>query len=55
MPDLERRAGNPLRDITLAAGYRSVLIVPLVGADRVFGAHRIQRRAPGEFPEATCG
>ena len=53
IPDLERRAGNPLRDITLAAGYHSVLIVPLVGPDRIFGAIVLQRRAPGEFPEAS--
>ena len=38
---------------TLAAGYHSVLIVPLVGPDRIFGAIVLQRRAPGEFPEAS--
>jgi signal transduction histidine kinase len=51
--DLQSRASNPLRDVNLAAGYRSALIVPLVGADRVFGAIVLQRRTPGEFPEAT--
>ncbi|HVC54609.1 MAG TPA: GAF domain-containing protein [Stellaceae bacterium] len=51
--DLTTRPSNPLRDATVAAGYRSVLIVPLVGADRVFGAIVLQRRAVGEFPEAT--
>src|SRR5205823_3765508 len=44
--------GNILRDTMLAASYRSVLIVPLVGADRIFGALLLQRRRPGEFPEA---
>jgi len=53
IPDLRERPGNVLRDATLAAGYRSVLIVPLVGADRVFGALLLQRRRPGEFPEAA--
>jgi signal transduction histidine kinase len=50
--DLRERPSNVLRDATLAAGYRSVLVVPLVGADRIFGALLLQRRRPGEFPEA---
>jgi signal transduction histidine kinase len=50
--DLERRASNPLRDINVAAGYRSALIVPLVGADRSFGVIVLQRRSAGEYPEA---
>jgi len=53
IPDLRERPPNPLRDQAIAAGYRSVLIVPLVGADRVLGATVLQRRAVGEFPEAT--
>jgi len=53
VPDLRERPPNPLRDQAIAAGYRSVLIVPLVGADRVLGATVLQRRAVGEFPEAT--
>ncbi len=53
IPDLRERPPNPLRDLALAAGYRSVLIVPLVGADRIMGATILQRRAVGEFPEAT--
>ncbi|HEX5317729.1 MAG TPA: ATP-binding protein, partial [Stellaceae bacterium] len=51
--DLANRPGNPLRDAALAAGHHSVLIVPLVGAERVFGALVLQRRATGEFPVAT--
>ena len=53
IPDLRERPSNMLRDATLAAGYRSILIVPLVGADRIFGALLLQRRRPGEFPEAA--
>ena len=53
IPDLRERAPNPLRDQGLAAGYRSVLIVPLVGADRILGATILQRRATGEFPPET--
>ena len=53
IPDLLTRPSNPVRDAAVAAGYRSVLIVPLVGADRVMGVTILQRRAAGEFPEAT--
>ncbi len=51
--DLATRPSFPLRDITLAAGFRSVLIMPLIGTDRVFGAIVLERRAVGEFPEHT--
>jgi GAF domain-containing protein/HAMP domain-containing protein/anti-sigma regulatory factor (Ser/Thr protein kinase) len=51
--DLRNRPSNPLRDSALAAGLQSALIVPLVGADRVMGVTILQRRAAGEFPEAT--
>jgi GAF domain-containing protein/anti-sigma regulatory factor (Ser/Thr protein kinase) len=51
--DLRERPSNVLRDATLAAGYRSILIVPLVGADQIYGALLLQRRRPGEFPETA--
>ena len=41
---------------TSAAGYRSALIVPLVGPDRIFGAIVLQRRAAGRIPGSdACG
>jgi signal transduction histidine kinase len=51
--DLTEMSNMPLRDATLAAGYRSVLIVPLVRAQRVFGALVLNRRDPGEFSNGT--
>jgi signal transduction histidine kinase len=36
--------------MSLAAGYRAALIVPLVGQDRILGALVLQRRAAGKFP-----
>jgi signal transduction histidine kinase/DNA-binding response OmpR family regulator/prephenate dehydratase len=48
--DPEQRPGGPLRDASLAAGYRAVLIVPLVGQERILGTLVLQRRAAGEFP-----
>jgi signal transduction histidine kinase len=36
----------------LAAGYRALLVVPLLRPDRVLGALVVRRRAPGEFSKA---
>ena len=53
LPDLAQRASYPLRDVTLAAGFHSALIVPLVGAERVLGAIILMRQEAGEFPAET--
>src|SRR5262249_41917836 len=50
LANTEKRASNPLRDLTLAAGYHSALIVPLLGAERTFGAITLFRLEAGEFP-----
>jgi signal transduction histidine kinase len=51
--DLAERPSAPLRDASLAVGFRSVLILPLVGPERILGALVLQRRATGEFPAET--
>ena len=53
LPDLAELPSTPLRDATLAAGFHSALIVPLVGAERIFGALVLQSREAGEFPAET--
>ncbi len=53
LADLADRPRAPLRDASLAAGFRGVLIVPLVGPERILGALVLQRRAAGEFPAET--
>jgi signal transduction histidine kinase len=53
LADLAQRASYPLRDITLAAGFHSALIVPLVGAERILGAIILMRQEAGEFPPET--
>jgi GAF domain-containing protein/ActR/RegA family two-component response regulator/HPt (histidine-containing phosphotransfer) domain-containing protein len=53
LADLALRPSAPLRDMSLAAGFRAVLIVPLVGQERILGALVLQRRAAGEFPPET--
>ena len=54
LADLAQRATYaPLRDVTLAAGFHSALIVPLVGAERILGAIILMRQEAGEFPPET--
>jgi signal transduction histidine kinase len=55
IPDLAERPNYPLRDLTLAAGFQSALVVPLVGAEGILGALVVQRRASGAFPASTVG
>jgi GAF domain-containing protein/HPt (histidine-containing phosphotransfer) domain-containing protein/ActR/RegA family two-component response regulator len=50
LADLAARPSAPLRDLSLAAGFRAALIVPLVGQERILGALVLQRRTAGEFP-----
>jgi len=51
--DLRNEPPSLIRDIVLNAGYRAVLIVPLLRLDRVVGALVVRRREPGEFPKST--
>jgi signal transduction histidine kinase len=51
--DLAHRPSAPLRDVSFAAGFRGVIIVPLVGPERILGALVLQRRSIGEFPPET--
>jgi GAF domain-containing protein len=40
-------------DVIVRAGYRSVLIVPLLRPSQIVGALVVRRKAPGEFPRGT--
>ncbi|MBV9523799.1 MAG: GAF domain-containing protein, partial [Alphaproteobacteria bacterium] len=51
--DLAAIPPAPIRDIALAAGFRSALIVPLVRSGRIYGALIVQRRASGGFAHST--
>ena len=51
--DLAERPNAALRDATFAAGFRAVLIVPVIGPERILGALILQRRVSGEFPPET--
>ena len=53
LAELAERPSAPLRDASLAAGFHSALIVPLVGAERILGAIILMRQEAGEFPQET--
>ena len=55
IPNLASAPNYPLKDITLAAGFHSVLVVPLLGQDQIVGSLVLQRRATGDFPASTIG
>jgi GAF domain-containing protein len=51
--DLTKRPTNPLRAVAIEAGFRAALIVPLLSSESALGTLVLQRRTPGEFPEAV--
>jgi signal transduction histidine kinase len=53
LPDLLTAPNYPLRDLTLSAGFHSVLIIPLLGPEEILGALVLQRRITGDFPAST--
>ncbi len=53
IPDVENDASPLVFDVIVRAGFRALLIVPLLGADRIVGALVVRRKRPGEFPKST--
>jgi signal transduction histidine kinase len=53
VPDLREAPTSPIRDIILRAGYRALLVVPLLGPNRLVGGLVVRSRQPGEFPKST--
>jgi adenylate cyclase len=48
--DLETKP-TALQEIILRAGYRALLVMPLLSRDKLMGALVVWRKAPGEFPQ----
>jgi signal transduction histidine kinase len=44
---------TPARTILARAGYRGIIVVPLLGREHVIGALVVRRREPGAFPQNT--
>jgi GAF domain-containing protein len=51
--DLQNDPSAPVLDVIVRAGFRALLVVPLLGADRIVGALVVRRKQPGEFPKST--
>jgi signal transduction histidine kinase len=51
--DVRSEPASDVLDVVVRAGFRALLIVPLLGADKVIGALVVRRRAPGEFPKTA--
>jgi GAF domain-containing protein/CheY-like chemotaxis protein/anti-sigma regulatory factor (Ser/Thr protein kinase) len=51
--DLREAPASAINDIILGAGYRALLVVPLLGPDRIVGALVVRRKEPGAFPQAA--
>jgi adenylate cyclase len=52
IPDVQNDPSRVL-DVIVRAGFRALLVVPLLGAERIVGALVVRRKAPGEFPKHT--
>jgi signal transduction histidine kinase/CheY-like chemotaxis protein len=53
LADASQDSSSLVLDIVQRAGFRALLTVPLLGADRIVGALVVRRREPGEFPQST--
>jgi signal transduction histidine kinase len=51
--DLQNDPSSRVLDVIVRAGFRALLVVPLLGADRIVGALVVRRKQPGEFPKST--
>jgi signal transduction histidine kinase len=51
--DLRDAPSTPLNDIIVSAGYRALLLVPLLRPDRTVGVLVVRRKQPGAFPQSA--
>jgi two-component system, NtrC family, sensor kinase len=51
--DLREEAPSDINEITLRAGYRAVLVAPLLRGEGIVGLLVVRRRTPGSFPQNT--
>jgi class 3 adenylate cyclase len=53
--DLDNASDQPLKDVAIAAGFHSVLVVPLVDQTGILGSLVILRKGAGEFSSNLIG
>ena len=51
--DLAKEPSSPIVNIVVHAGYRAVLVVPLLRPGEIVGTLVVRRKQPGEFPKST--
>jgi adenylate cyclase len=55
IPNLDATSEHPLRDMAVAAGFHSVLVVPLVDQQGILGSLVVLRQSAGEFSPNLIG
>ena len=55
IPNLDDITDHPLRDVVVAAGFHSVLVVPLVDQKGILGSLVVLRQNAGEFSDNLIG
>jgi signal transduction histidine kinase len=53
VPDLRSEPPSPVQELILRAGFRSLLVIPLLSPDGVVGALVVRRREVGSFAHST--
>ena len=53
VPQLDDDPAHPVQGLIVRAGFRALLVVPLLSPDGIVGALVVRRRAPGEFAGTT--
>jgi GAF domain-containing protein len=53
VPDLAIEPSSPMRDLVVRAGYRGLLVLPLLRPGRIVGALVVRRKEPGSFLRST--
>jgi signal transduction histidine kinase/methyl-accepting chemotaxis protein len=51
--DVDKDPSALVLDLIVRAGFRALLVVPLLGANRIVGALVVRRKTPGEFSKHT--
>jgi GAF domain-containing protein/DNA-binding response OmpR family regulator len=52
IPDVQKDPSATI-EIVIRAGFRALLIIPLLAKDDIVGALVVRRKTPGEFPQGT--
>ena len=53
VPDLREGVSTAANEIVLRAGFRALLVTPLLRGDEIVGILVVRRRTPGSFPQNT--